>query len=39
MTNDVFCSRLTRTEVQTLRVLLPATFPIKKQAVRHTIPK
>lgn len=28
MTNDVFCIGLTRTELQTLRVLLPTTFPI-----------
>lgn len=28
MTNDVYCIGLTRTELQTLRVLLPATFPI-----------
>ena len=28
MTNDVFCVGLTRTELQTLSVLLPITFPI-----------
>lgn len=28
MTNDIYCIGLTRTELQTLRVLLPATFPI-----------
>lgn len=28
MTNDVFCIGLTRTELQTLRVLLPTTFPV-----------
>lgn len=28
MTNDVYCIGLTRTELQTLRVLLPATFPV-----------
>lgn len=28
MTNDVFCIGLTRTELLTLRVLLPTTFPI-----------
>ena len=28
MTNDVFCVGLTRTELQTLSVLLPVTFPI-----------
>ncbi len=28
MTNDVFCIGLTKTELQTLRVLLPTTFPI-----------
>lgn len=28
MTNDVFCIGLTRTELQTLRALLPTTFPI-----------
>ena len=28
MTNDVFCVGLTRNELQTLKVLLPITFPI-----------
>ena len=28
MTNDIFCVGLTRTELQTLKVLLPITFPI-----------
>lgn len=28
MKNDIFCIGLTRTELQTLRVLIPATFPI-----------
>ena len=28
MTNDVFCIGLTRTDLQTLRVLLLITFPI-----------
>lgn len=28
MTNDVFCIGLTKTELQTLRVRLPTTFPI-----------
>ena len=27
MTNDIFCIGLTRTELQTLGVLLPTTFP------------
>lgn len=28
MTNDIFCIGLTRTELKTLRVLHPTTFPI-----------
>ncbi len=39
MTNDIFCVGLTRTELQTLGVLLPITFqiiPVSSEALDHT---
>ena len=38
MTNDIFCVGLTRTELQTLGVLLPITFriiPVSLEALDH----
>ena len=38
MTNDIFCVGLTRTELQTLGVLLPITFriiPVSSEALDH----
>ena len=38
MTNDIFCVCLTRTELQTLGVLLPITFriiPVSSEALDH----
>ena len=39
MTNDIFCVGLTRTELQTLGVLLPITFriiPVSSETLDHT---
>ena len=39
MTNDIFCVGLTRTELQTLSVLLPITFriiPVSSETLDHT---